>query len=103
MREHLALGVDLRDAIAHRLDLGLPDGCIERVDLPVDVRFRHVVEVDQRQRPTPLRARASTAQEPTPPMPATSTCALRMRAAPATPYSARGRRSGAQSQAPRCR
>ena len=50
-RKYLALRVDLRDALAHRFHLGLPDGRLERVDLPIDVGLGDVVEVDQREAP----------------------------------------------------
>ena len=41
--------VDQPDALGHCLDLGQAETAVQRVDLPVDVGFAHVVEVDQRQ------------------------------------------------------
>jgi hypothetical protein len=39
------------DALGHGARLGLAELVAERVDLPVDVRFRDHVQVDQRDRP----------------------------------------------------
>jgi hypothetical protein len=52
------------------------------MDLAIDIGLGHMVHIDQRQRPTPLRASASAVHEPTPPTPTTTTWAARMRAAP---------------------
>ena len=43
-------GMDLRDALAQRQRLGHAERAVQRLQLAVDVRLRHVVEVDQRQR-----------------------------------------------------
>jgi hypothetical protein len=39
--------MDLRDAIAHGPNLGLTHGVIQGMDLPVDVGFGYMVQVDQ--------------------------------------------------------
>lgn len=46
---HNTVRVDLRDTFPHGLHLGLPQRGIERMNLPVDVGFGDVIEVDQRQ------------------------------------------------------
>ena len=46
---HLAARVDLPDAFGHRLHLRLPERACKRMDLPVDVRFGDVVEIDEGQ------------------------------------------------------
>ncbi len=47
---HTARGIDQRDPLGHRVDLRLAVIAVERVDLPVRIAFRDVVEIDQRQR-----------------------------------------------------
>src|SRR6185312_16635114 len=45
--------MDLGYALAHGLHLGLPHGGVQRLTLAVDIRFRHMVQVDQCQAPDP--------------------------------------------------
>ena len=50
---HLAQGVDVADARAHQLDLGLADGRQQCRQLAVDIAGRHHVVVEQREAPHP--------------------------------------------------
>ena len=49
-RVHLAARVDVGDALAQRLHLGLAERGAQRLHLAVDVGLGHMVQVDQRQR-----------------------------------------------------
>ncbi len=57
---HDAIGIDVRNALAHRLDFGHTDGGVERMDLSVDVGFGHMVKVNQRQAPHPAAGQGFT-------------------------------------------
>ncbi len=46
---HHAIGIDLPDTLGQRRDLGHADGIAQRLDLAVDIRFGHVIQVDQGQ------------------------------------------------------
>ena len=48
--EHLAARVDVGEAFAQRLHLGLAEGRAQRLHLAVDVAFGDMVHVDQHQR-----------------------------------------------------
>eukprot|EP01034_Spumella_vulgaris_P024434 gene24434-30779_t len=65
---HQTLRVDRGNALTHGLNLGLPGGVGQGMNLTVDVGLGDVIHVDERQT-------ASAAQEPTPPMPTTTTWA----------------------------
>ena len=44
---HLAMRVDLRDALTHGFDLGLANRVSQRMDLAVDVGLSHMIHIDQ--------------------------------------------------------
>ena len=48
-RRHVATWIDAGNPLPHRLHLGLAEGRLDRMDLPVEVGFGNVVEIDQRQ------------------------------------------------------
>ncbi|MNR04955.1 hypothetical protein D3C85_1209530 [compost metagenome] len=48
-----AFRIDRQHPLRHRVNLGLPQRRRQRVDLPVDVGFGNMVQVDQGQRPHP--------------------------------------------------
>ncbi|MEF7617465.1 hypothetical protein V4F39_26385 [Aquincola sp. MAHUQ-54] len=47
--DHLALGVDVGEALLQSVDLGLAQGGADRLDLPIHVGLADVVQIDQHQ------------------------------------------------------
>jgi len=62
-----ALRMYLRNPIAHCKNLGLADGIGKRMDLAIDVRLGHVVEVNQRDLPYPTARQGFSSPRAHPP------------------------------------